>query len=49
MRWKQFLTPVKNMEAGEAGEYMSEHREGIFTLLDVRQPTWRLWAGLWNE
>ena len=39
MRWKQFLTPVKNMEAGEAGEYISQHREGTFTLLDVRQPT----------
>ena len=38
MRWKQFLTPVKSMEAGEARAYMDEHKEGSYTLLDVRQP-----------
>ena len=38
MRWKQFLTPAKNMECDEARSYMSEHKEGSYTLLDVRQP-----------
>ena len=37
MRWKQFLTPVKSMDPGEARETLA--REGdAFTLLDVRQP-----------
>ncbi|MBW2615435.1 MAG: rhodanese-like domain-containing protein [Deltaproteobacteria bacterium] len=38
MRWKQFLTPVRNMETEEAKAYMDENKEGTFTLLDVRQP-----------
>ncbi len=38
MRWKQFLTPVKNMSANEARAFMAEHKEGTYTLLDVRQP-----------
>ena len=38
MRWKQFLTPVRSMEADEARGYIAEHQEGTFTLLDVRQP-----------
>jgi len=38
MRWRQFLTPVKNMETEEAAAYIDEHKEGTFTLLDVRQP-----------
>lgn len=38
MRWKQFLTPVDSMDADEARAYMSEHEEGSYTLLDVRQP-----------
>ena len=38
MKWKQFLTPVKSMEAEEAKAYMSSHQEGSYTLLDVRQP-----------
>ena len=39
MLWKQFLTPVKNMESGESRAYMAEHKEGSYTLLDVRQPS----------
>ena len=39
MRWKQFLMPVRSMDAKEAKSYMDEHREGTFTLLDVRQPS----------
>jgi rhodanese-related sulfurtransferase len=38
MRWKQFLIPVKSMGTEEAKTYLKEHREGTFTLLDVRQP-----------
>ena len=38
MRWKQLITPVKNMDAEEARAYIETHREGTFTLLDVRQP-----------
>ena len=38
MQWKQFLTPVENMDAERARAYMGENREGTYTLLDVRQP-----------
>jgi rhodanese-related sulfurtransferase len=38
MRWKQFLTPVRSMDSPEARSYMAEHKEGSYTLLDVRQP-----------
>jgi rhodanese-related sulfurtransferase len=38
MRWKQFLVPVRSMDTGEARAYIGEHKEGTFTLLDVRQP-----------
>ena len=38
MRWKQFLIPVKSMDTEEGKTYLKEHREGTFTLLDVRQP-----------
>jgi rhodanese-related sulfurtransferase len=38
MRWKQFLLPVKSMDAEAAKTYLKEHKEGTFTLLDVRQP-----------
>jgi len=38
MKWKEFFTPVKSMDAEEARTYMAEHEEGTYTLLDVRQP-----------
>ena len=38
MKWKEFLTPVKSMNSREAKAYMAGHREGTYTLLDVRQP-----------
>jgi len=38
MKWKQFLMPVGSMDTEEAKAYMSRHREGTFTVLDVRQP-----------
>ena len=37
MRWKPFLTPVKNMTTKEAKAYIENHSEGDYTLLDVRQ------------
>jgi rhodanese-related sulfurtransferase len=39
MKWKQFLTPVAGMDAEEARAYMKDHKEGTYTLLDVRQPS----------
>jgi rhodanese-related sulfurtransferase len=38
MRWKQFLIPVRSMDTKEARAYIGEHKEGTFTLVDVRQP-----------
>ena len=38
MRWKQFFTPVKNIEVKEVQTFIDEHSEGTYTLLDVRQP-----------
>ena len=38
MRWKQFLMPVASMDTKEAKDYIDKHKEGTFTLLDVRQP-----------
>jgi rhodanese-related sulfurtransferase len=38
MRWKQLLAPAKNMDTQAAKTYMDKHKEGTFTLLDVRQP-----------
>ena len=39
MRWKQFLTPAKNMDSEELKAFMSQNQEGSYTLLDVRQPS----------
>ena len=39
MKWKELLTPVASMDAEEARRFMNEHKEGSYTLLDVRQPT----------
>ena len=38
MRWKQFFTPVKSIDAVEAKQYMNRMAGDAFTLLDVRQP-----------
>ena len=38
MHWKSFLTPVAGMDADQLRAYRSEHKEGSFVLLDVRQP-----------
>ena len=38
MEWRQFFTPVQSLNTDEAQTYMKEHKEGSYTLLDVRQP-----------
>jgi rhodanese-related sulfurtransferase/rubrerythrin len=38
MRWKQFFTPVRSLDAAEAKEFMNRAAADSFTLLDVRQP-----------
>lgn len=38
MRWKQFLTPVKSMNADQAREHMANQPLQGLTILDVRQP-----------
>ena len=38
MRWRQFFTPVKSMNADEARRFIDRSTDGEFTLLDVRQP-----------
>lgn len=38
MRWKQFLTPVKSMNADQAREHMANQPLQELTILDVRQP-----------
>ena len=38
MRWKQLFLPAANLDAEEAEDFIREHKEGAYTLLDVRQP-----------
>lgn len=38
MRWKQFFTPVKSMDALQAKDYLAGNPSDAYTLLDVRQP-----------
>lgn len=38
MRWKQFFTPVKSMDASQAKNYITGKSSEEYTLLDVRQP-----------
>ncbi len=38
MQLKKLFTPVSSLEAEAAKDYMARHREGEYTLLDVRQP-----------
>jgi sulfur-carrier protein adenylyltransferase/sulfurtransferase len=35
---RKLFTPVNSLDADEAKVYMAEHREGEYTMLDVRQP-----------
>ena len=36
---KQLFHPVASMDVEQARQYMAEHPEGTYTLLDVRQPS----------
>jgi rhodanese-related sulfurtransferase len=38
MRWKQFLTPVKSIDADQARQFIQEQSPADMTILDVRQP-----------
>lgn len=38
MRWKQFFTPVKSVDAIAGKKMIDEAASGDFTILDVRQP-----------
>jgi rhodanese-related sulfurtransferase/rubrerythrin len=38
MRWRQFFTPVKSIDAVAAKDYLNRTAGDAFTLLDVRQP-----------
>jgi len=35
---EQLIDPVESIDAEEARAFLDEHKEGSFTLLDVRQP-----------
>ncbi|WPD20868.1 MAG: rhodanese-like domain-containing protein [Candidatus Electrothrix scaldis] len=39
MRWKQFLTPVKSLNAPETKEYLKKYSLDEYNLIDVRQPS----------
>jgi rhodanese-related sulfurtransferase len=38
MRWKQFFTPVKSVDALAGKQMMADAASGAMTVLDVRQP-----------
>ena len=38
MRWRQFLTPVKSINAEQARKQIIEKSPAEITILDVRQP-----------
>ena len=38
MKWKQFFTPARSMDVDEVRTFIKEHKQGEYTLLDVRQP-----------
>lgn len=39
MQWKELFRPAQNMDAGDGEAFIGSHREGTYTLLDVRQPS----------
>ena len=38
LRLKKLFTPAQSMDTEAAKNYIADHPEGAFTLLDVRQP-----------
>ena len=39
MKWKQLFTPVQSIDTQKLKEYITKHKAGRYTLLDVRQPS----------
>ena len=39
MKWKQFFTPAKSIDALETKTYIEKQAGDSYTLLDVRQPS----------
>ena len=39
MRWRQFLTPVRSLDARGTREFIADKTLEEYTLLDVRQPS----------
>jgi sulfur-carrier protein adenylyltransferase/sulfurtransferase len=35
---KKLFIPVEALDPDEAGDFINKHKEGTYTLLDVRQP-----------
>jgi sulfur-carrier protein adenylyltransferase/sulfurtransferase len=38
MLWKRLFSPVLTIETDGLKQYMAQHREGTYALIDVRQP-----------
>jgi len=38
-KMKKLFTPAESIDAEQARAFMQDHKEGTYTLLDVRQPT----------
>ena len=38
MRWKQFLTPVRSLNAPETKKYLNDLSVEDYNIIDVRQP-----------
>ena len=38
MKLRHFLAPIKSLNAEQARDYLANHKEGTYVLLDVRQP-----------
>ena len=39
MKWRQLFTPVQSIDTKKLKEYITKHKAGRYTLLDVRQPS----------
>jgi sulfur-carrier protein adenylyltransferase/sulfurtransferase len=38
MLWKRLFSSVPSLEADEVRQYIAQHQEGTYDLIDVRQP-----------
>ena len=39
MQWKELFRPAQSVDAEDGEAFIGSHREGTYTLLDVRQPS----------